>query len=71
VWLKELKKPGPSLTAEVDLASYLGDSYGNMIMTPEFVRRSWKGAGFEVLGIAEGVIGARQDLVVLRRPIDS
>jgi ubiquinone/menaquinone biosynthesis C-methylase UbiE len=71
VWLKELKKRGPALTAEVDLASYLGDSYGNMIMTPEFVRRSWTGAGFEVLGIAEGVIGARQDLVVLRRPINS
>jgi SAM-dependent methyltransferase len=70
-WLKELKKRGPALTANVELAGYFGDSYGNTIMTPDFVRRNWTAAGFEVLGIAEGVIGARQDLVVLRRPINS
>lgn len=71
VWLKALKKRGPALTANVELASYFGDSYGNTIMTPDFVRRNWSAAGFEVLGIAEGVVGARQDLVVLRRPINS
>jgi hypothetical protein len=71
VWLKELKKRGPALTASVEMASYFGDSYGNTIMTTDFVRRNWPTSGFEVLGIAEGVVDARQDLVVLRRPINS
>jgi ubiquinone/menaquinone biosynthesis C-methylase UbiE len=70
-WLKELQKRGPALTANVDIASFLGDSYGNTIMTPEFVHRNWSAAGFEVLGISEGVIAERQDLVVLRRPVNS
>lgn len=70
-WLKELQKRGPALTANVDIASFLGDSYGNTIMTPEFVYRNWPVAGFEVLGISEGVIAERQDLVVLRRPVNS
>jgi ubiquinone/menaquinone biosynthesis C-methylase UbiE len=71
VWLKELKKRGPALTAAVEMANYFGDSYGNTIMTTDFVRRNWPAAGFEVLGIAEGVVDARQDLVVLRRPVNS
>jgi len=70
-WLKELQKRGPALTANVDIASFVGDSYGNTIMTPEFVYRNWSAAGFEVLGISEGVIAERQDLVVLRRPVKS
>jgi ubiquinone/menaquinone biosynthesis C-methylase UbiE len=70
-WLKELQKRGPALTANVDIASFLGDSYGNTIMTPEFIHRNWTAAGFEVLGISEGVIAERQDLVVLRRPVNS
>lgn len=70
-WLKELQKRGPALTANVDIASFLGDSYGNTIMTPEFIYRNWSAAGFEVLGISEGVIDERQDLVVLRRPVNS
>jgi SAM-dependent methyltransferase len=71
VWLKQLQKRGPALSASVDIASFLGDSYGNTIMTPEFIYRNWTAAGFEVLGISEGVIDARQDLVVLRRPVNS
>jgi SAM-dependent methyltransferase len=70
-WLKDLQRRGPALTANVDIASFLGDSYGNTIMTPEFVRQNWAVAGFEVLGISEGVIAERQDLVVLRRPVNS
>jgi ubiquinone/menaquinone biosynthesis C-methylase UbiE len=70
-WLKELHRRGPALTANVDIASFLGDSYGNTIMTPEFIYRNWSAAGFEVLGISEGVIDERQDLVVLRRPGNS
>lgn len=43
-------------------------SYGNTVMTPEFIKENWKNVGFEVAGISEGVICSRQDLVVLRRP---
>jgi hypothetical protein len=50
------------------MASYFGESYGNTIMTPDFIREKWSESGFEVLGIAEGVSCARQDLVVLQRP---
>jgi ubiquinone/menaquinone biosynthesis C-methylase UbiE len=71
VWLKELQKRGPALTPNVDMSSYFGESYGNTTMTPEFVRQNWTAPGFEVLGIAEGVSGAVQDLVVLRRPVNS
>jgi SAM-dependent methyltransferase len=71
VWLKKLKSRGPALSAKVDIASFFGDSYGNTIMTPDFIYRNWTSPGFEVLGIAEGVIDARQDLVVLRRPTGS
>jgi len=67
-WLKDLQKRGPALSAKVDMSSYFGDSYGNTVMTPDFVRKNWPAAGFEVLGIAEGVSGAVQDLIVLRRP---
>jgi ubiquinone/menaquinone biosynthesis C-methylase UbiE len=67
-WLKELQRRGPALTAKVDMASYFGESYGNTIMTPDFIREKWSESGFEVLGIAEGVSCARQDLVVLQRP---
>jgi len=70
-WLKELQKRGPALNAKVDMSSYFGDSYGNTVMTPEFVRKNWPAAGFEVLGIAEGVSGGVQDLIVLRRPATS
>jgi len=46
-------------------------SYGATVMTPEFVFRSWSELGFEVMGISEGVIDQRQDLVVLRRRADT
>jgi ubiquinone/menaquinone biosynthesis C-methylase UbiE len=46
----------------------IGGSYGNAVMTPEFIKENWPKSGFEVLGISEGVIDSRQDVVVLRRP---
>jgi len=46
----------------------ISGSYGNTVMTPEFIKKNWTLAGFEVLGISEGVIDSRQDLVALRRP---
>jgi SAM-dependent methyltransferase len=67
-WLKQLQQRGPALNAKVEIAKYFGDTYGNTVMTPEFVRRTWPESGLVVLGIAEGVIAARQDLIVLQRP---
>jgi ubiquinone/menaquinone biosynthesis C-methylase UbiE len=46
----------------------IGGSYGNTVMTPKFINENWQKSGFEVLGISEGVIDSRQDVVVLRRP---
>jgi SAM-dependent methyltransferase len=42
-------------------------SYGNTVMTPDFIRRNWSGEGFEVVTIVEGIIDYRQDLIVLRK----
>jgi SAM-dependent methyltransferase len=40
-------------------------SYGNMAMTAAHVRQQWSGLGLDVIAVAEGVIGRRQDVVVL------
>jgi SAM-dependent methyltransferase len=71
VWLKELQRRGPALRPELDHSTYFGDTYGHTIMTPEFVRKTWTEDGFEIVGIAEGVSANRQDLIVLRRPLNS
>jgi SAM-dependent methyltransferase len=42
-------------------------SYGSTVMTPEFIRENWSGAGFEVAAIVQGIIDYRQDLIVLRK----
>jgi hypothetical protein len=41
-------------------------SYGTTILAPDYIRRHWPGAGFEVRAVVDGVIDG-QDLVVLRR----
>jgi len=41
-------------------------SYGTTILSADYIRRHWPGAGFEVCAVVEGVIDG-QDLVVLRR----
>lgn len=43
-------------------------TYGNTVLTPEYIRRTWVQSGFEVVDVIEGIIDHRQDLVVLRRP---
>jgi SAM-dependent methyltransferase len=68
-WLKEIKNHR-AIAPRFDTALGLGASYGSTIMSPEFIRRNWTVPGFEVLGIAGGVIDMRQDVVVLRRPLD-
>jgi SAM-dependent methyltransferase len=41
-------------------------SYGSTAMTPDHVRQHWSASGFDVVAVVEGVIGRRQDVVVLR-----
>jgi SAM-dependent methyltransferase len=43
-------------------------SYGNTVLTPDYIRRTWPASGFEVVDIIEGIIDHRQDLVTLRKP---
>ena len=43
------------------------EGYGNMVIAPEFVLDRWPKAGFIVDSVIEGIIGHRQDLIVLRR----
>lgn len=42
-------------------------SYGNTVLSPDYIRKQWPSAGFEVRAIVEAIIDDRQDLVVLRR----
>ena len=42
-------------------------SYGNTIMSPDYIKQNWASDYFEVVNIIEGIIDYRQDLVVLRR----
>ena len=58
-----------SLTPQVNAAVGIEGSYGNTVLTPEFIRSNWPACGFEVVEVVEGIIDARQDLVILRRPV--
>ena len=42
-------------------------SYGSTVLSPDYIRKQWPSAGFEVRAVVEAVIDDRQDLVVLRR----
>lgn len=42
-------------------------SYGNTVLSPDYIRKHWPAAGFEVRAIVEAIIDDGQDLVVLRR----
>lgn len=60
------KKQGhvsPALTQLVGIDK----SYGSTVMTPEFIRETWSGAGFEVVAIVQGIIDGRQDLIVVHK----
>jgi SAM-dependent methyltransferase len=65
-WLEGLRQRR-ALSKSVDTATYFTGSYGSTVMTPGFIRENWPQAGYEILGIAEGVACMRQDLIVLRR----
>ena len=42
-------------------------SYGSTVLSPDYIRKQWPSAGFEVRAVVEAIIDDRQDLVVLRR----
>ena len=54
--------------AIANTAMGIDGSYGNTVLTPEYIRNNWSRSGFEVVDVIEGIIDHRQDLVVLRRP---
>jgi SAM-dependent methyltransferase len=56
------------LSPKVNRVLGVEGTYGNTVMTPEYIRKNWSGFGFEVIDVVEGVIDNRQDLVVLRKP---
>lgn len=51
-----------------NVAMGITGSYGNTVLMPDHIRRTWPASGFEVVDIVEGIIDHRQDLVVLRKP---
>ncbi|MGA2656314.1 MAG: class I SAM-dependent methyltransferase [Verrucomicrobiota bacterium] len=55
-----------TLKAASPLAGVEG-SYGNTALSPDYIRKQWPSAGFEVRAVVEAIIDDRQDLVVLRR----
>ena len=51
------------------LAVGITGSYGNTVMSPDYIRKTWPASGFEITDIIEGIIDHRQDLIILRRPL--
>ena len=56
------------LSPKVNRVHGIKGTYGNTVMTPDFIRKDWPRFGFEVVDIIEGVIDYRQDLIVLCKP---
>jgi SAM-dependent methyltransferase len=51
-----------------NIAQGITGSYGNTVLMPDFIRKTWSTSGFDVIDVIEGIIDHRQDLVVLRKP---
>jgi SAM-dependent methyltransferase len=60
-------KSRKSLSPSVELLVGIDQSYGNTVMTPEFIFKKWVQVGFTVVAVVEGIIDYRQDLVVLHK----
>jgi len=43
------------------------DSYGNTVLSPQYILKEWNTDYFDVVDIVEGIIDHRQDLVILKR----
>lgn len=63
VWNKQVKV-GDTVRP---VSEVQGVSYGNAVMSPDYIQKNWPAAGFEVVGLLEGIIDHRQDLVVRRK----
>jgi SAM-dependent methyltransferase len=66
-WLNTLQQRGRALTKSVDISTYFGSKYGNTLLSRKFIDDHFNHYGFKVLGVSEGVICDRQDLVVLKK----
>lgn len=65
-FLKEMVESQQTMKIATPLVGVDG-TYGNTMMSPEYIRKHWNSNFFDVVDIVEGVIDYRQDLVVLRR----
>ena len=54
-----------------NMAAGITGNYGNTVLMPDYIRKTWPASGFEVVDIVEGIIDHRQDLVVLRKALSS
>lgn len=68
-WLNTLQQRGRALTKSVDISTYFGSAYGNTVLSRKFIDENFNHYGFKVLGVSEGVICERQDLVALKKLI--
>ena len=66
-WLNPLQQRGRALTKSVDISTYFGSAYGNTVLSRKFIDENFNHYGFKVLGVSEGVICERQDLVALKK----
>jgi SAM-dependent methyltransferase len=60
-------KSRKSLSPSVNLLVGIDKSYGNTVMTPEFIYENWSKVGFKVVTVVEGIVDYRQDLIVLHK----
>jgi SAM-dependent methyltransferase len=64
-WLGTLQKRGKALTKSVDISTYFGSAYGNTVLSRKFIDENFNNYGLKVMGVSEGIICERQDLVAL------
>jgi len=65
----EMAKSHKSLSPVVELLVGIDKSYGSTVMTPEFIFEKFSVASFKVVSVIEGIIGNRQDLIVLHKTV--
>lgn len=66
-WLGTLQKRGRALTKSVDISSYFGSAYGNTVLSRKFIDENFSNYGLKVMGVSEGIICERQDLIALKK----
>jgi len=57
------------LSPKVNRTYGVEGTYGNTVITPEYIRNNWSQYGFEIVDIIQGIIDYRQDLVVMQKLI--